>query len=206
MAAALLWLALLASQPKVDNYTLALFEGSFVVRQGSEVTRVPIKPPESKPLLVVLYRRDKNFAVWDDRGLTLRAGKVAHSYRLAEISVTPKLFSKQEIQKTIDLIHKGMRHKEADSLSGSRRLGKNVYFLARWTDHDKKPWLEALVQVDLSQRHPAPVLLGRFEGFTTADARISDKMFVANGHLCAATRRDHDWGIASYSPRSEEHT
>ncbi len=204
MAATLLCLALLASPQKVDNYTLTLFERNFVLRRGADVTRVPLKRPEEKPRLVVLYRRDRNYAVWDDRGLTVRAGRYVHSTRLPEIAVTPKLFPRPEILKTIDLIHRGVRKKEADSLAGSRRIGHEAYFLVRWNDANGKPWLEALVRVDLGAKHPAPVLLGRFEGLSSAEGKIADKLFLANGRLSAATRREHDWGIASYSSQDDE--
>jgi hypothetical protein len=204
MAAMLLCIAALTVTRKVDDYTLSLFQGSFVVRRGSEVARVPLNPPEEKPILVALFRRDRNFAVWDDRGLTVRTGRSVHSTRLPDIAVTRKLFPKEEILKTVGMIHQGVRRKEADSLAGSRRIGHEAYFLLRWNETSGKPWLEALVSVDLAAKHPEPVLIGRFEGISTAEGRIADKLFLANGCLCAATRREHDWGIASYSPTNKE--
>jgi hypothetical protein len=206
MAVSLLIAGLLALQPDHGHYTLSLFEGNFVVRGVGQVIRVPINPAPPKPKLVVLYRRDRNYAVWDDRGLTLRAGHYVHSYKLTDIAITPKLFKSDEIHDTIALIHRGVRHKEADALSGSGRIGHNVYFLARWTESSGKPWLEALVKVNLEDPHPTPSLVGRFEGLTTAKQKIDDKMFLAGGRLTAATRRDHDWGVAFFSPTDREFT
>ena len=108
MAVWLLVGGMLALQPKLSNYTLSLFEGNFVLRSRSEVQRIPVIVPATRPALVMLYRRDRNYAVWDDRGLTVRAGKYVHSTRLTEISVSPKLFTPDEIQRTVDLIHSGL--------------------------------------------------------------------------------------------------
>lgn len=199
MAASLLLLAILAPPPKPTHYTLTVFEGNFVLRHGSDVARVPIVAPPPKPKLVELYRRDKTYAVWDERGLTVRYGRHVHSYRLEEVAVSPKLFAPEEIQRTIDLIHAAKRQKGADALSGSRRIGQNVYFLARWDGADGKPWLEALVKVDLAASEPKPELIGRFEGLSTATLKIDDRLFLSDGLLSVATRRAHDWGVASYS-------
>jgi hypothetical protein len=199
MAGALLLLGILLQPPKSNQYTLTVFEGNFVVRHGSDVVRVPIDPPVPKPHLVVLYRRDRTYAVWDDRGLTIRHGSHVQSYRLPEIAITPKLFSADEIRRTIDLIHAGKRQKDADALSGSKRIGADVYFLVRWDGADGKPWLEALVKVDLTQPAPKPVLVGKFEGLSIATKKVDEMLFLANGRLAVATRRDHDWGIASYA-------
>jgi hypothetical protein len=204
MAVSLLVFGLMAVTPNPTNYTLSLFEGNFVIRHGSYVERVPVVVPPERPSLVMLYRRDRNYAVWDDRGLTVRAGSYVHSSRLEEIAVSPKLFSPEEIKKTIDLIHSGVRHKDADALSGSKRVGKSVFFLARWTESTGKPWLEALVEVNLVSKHPVPEVVGRFEGLSAAKEKIADELFLTGGRLSVATQRDHDWGVASYAPDTKE--
>lgn len=150
----------------------------------------------------IAYRRDQRWAVWDDRGLTVRDGKVAVTTKLGDISVSPRAFSRDEILKTLDMFKSGKRKKNSDSLSGAIRLGSKCYFLPRWTDTDGKAWLEALIEVDLNQANPRPKFLGRFKGFTSALKPIDDRLFLVRNRLSIVSSEGGTWGLASYSDNS----
>lgn len=164
---------------------------------GKEVTE-PLASPVSTTK--VTYRRDDAFAVWDARGLSVRHRTFTMSTRLPEIAVTPKLFAKEDILVTKELVEKGERTREATALSGSRRLGDEVFFLVRWEEKSGKPWLEALVKVNLKQDKPKPELVGRFGGFTAARGQVDDQLVLVAGSPAAFVRtEDGKWGVSSYN-------
>jgi hypothetical protein len=150
----------------------------------------------------IAYRRDQRWAVWDDRGLTVRDGKVAVTTKLEDISVSPRAFSRDEILKSLEMFKVGKRKKNSDSLSGAIRLGSKCYFLPRWTDTDGKAWLEALIEVDLNQANPRPKFLGRFKGFTSALKPIDDRLFLVRNRLSIVSSESGTWGLASYLDNS----
>src|SRR4051812_48053687 len=127
MAPALL-LCLVVSQTAVDKPTLYFYQDSLIIRRGNDKEAVPLQLAKKPAPLSVLYRRNKTFAVWDERGLTVRIGKKVRSTHLPDIAVSPRVFPRDEILKTIDLIHRGKRKKGANALSGSRRIGNTAYF------------------------------------------------------------------------------
>lgn len=203
MTTALIVLSLLAQSKPVDKYTLDFFQGSFVIRHGEAVERVPLKLDPEKPKLASVFRRDHNYAVWDERGLTVRIGTKVTSTHLPEIAVSPKIFRRSEILRTLDLAAKGQRSKDAAALSGAIRLGNEVYFLPRWEDKGGKTWMEALVRVDLSSPKPRWQLVGSFQGTSTASKAIDDVLFFQGGKLCVAARAEDGWGISTYTPSED---
>ena len=146
----------------------------------------------------IAFRRDQRWAVWDDRGLTVRDGKNAVTTKLNEIAVSPRAFSRDEIIKTLELFKTNKRKKDSDSLSGSLRIGTKCYFLPRWTDIDGKTWLEALVEVDLGQPNPRPKFLGRFKGFTSALKPIDERLFLVKDRLSVVSSDTGTWGLGSF--------
>lgn len=183
---------------------LILDRDVFVVRGLGKEVREPVvrqDEPESK----ASYRKDDAFAVWDARGITVRHGSFAYSSKLPEVALTPKLFSKEEIIAHRDAIAKGDLAKDASALSGSRRIADDVFFLVRWDDKEGKPWLEALVKVNLGLSKPKPELVGKFEGMTPGGVPVDDQLLVApagpqgNPVLSALVRKaDSTWGLATY--------
>jgi hypothetical protein len=155
-------------------------------------------PTAEKLLPHVAFRRDQRWAVWDDRGLTVRDGKNAVTTKLGEIAVSPRGFARDEIIKTLDLFKANKRKKDSDSLSGSLRLGTKCYFLPRWTDTDGKTWLEALIEVDLAQANPRPKFLGRFKGFTSALKPIDERLFLVKDRLSVVSSDGGTWGLGSF--------
>jgi hypothetical protein len=185
----------------VDKTTLLFYQDTFVVRKGRSVVRMPLRPETPAPVASVEYRSDANYAVWDDRGLTIRYGKHSISTRLPLIAVSPRAFSRPEIRETLSLIKDGKRTKDADAISGSRRIGRNAYFLVRWDDSDGRPWAEALVRVDLDAPKPQPQLIGRL---SLGAKSIDDRMMIVGGKLAILGRNGKDWSVDTYDPKTEQ--
>ena len=200
MKLAILMLGLVNQAPSLDKYTLSFFQDNFVVRMGTQTWRTPINAPAEKPRLSVAYRKGQTYAVWDDRGLTIRRDAKVYSTRLPEIAVSPRAFPRNEILANLELIRRGSRSKNASSLAGSVRFGSLVFFLIRWEDKAKTPWLEALVQINLNDANPRPKLLGRFDGFSLAQRPIDDVLTYTKGRLLVTTQRIDSWGNASFTP------
>jgi hypothetical protein len=150
-----------------------------------------------------MFRRDRSYAVWDDRGMTVRHGDWVFSTRLEEIPVSPRLFPREEILRTLELVKKGQRRTAASAVSGSRRLGNHAFFVVRWDERDGKPWLETLVSVDLTQPRSKPRLLGRFEGLTLSREPIGERLFLDGTRLAAVVNGENGWGLATFEPRKE---
>jgi len=120
------------------------------------------------------------------------------------MAVSPKLFSRDEILKTVDLVRSGDRTKDAAGLSGAKRIGKDVYFLVRWEDKTGKPWAEALVQVDLTAAKLKPQLVGRFVGLSIATKPVDDKIEIVHGKLSIVEHTGNSWGLSTFDPSTQE--
>lgn len=179
---------------------LAFRDGAFMIKTGTAVTKVRLQAPApAKTEDQVIFRKNSNFAVWDGRGLSIRHKNRTKSSRLPDIALTPKLFTKEQIIETRELIVEGVRQKEASALSGARRVGSEAFFLVRWSDANGKTWLEALVKVDLDSENPTPQLVGKFDGFSLAKKPIDDCLFTIGDNLCVLTRADGSWNLAKYN-------
>ena len=196
------FICLAHSQKLVDKYTLEYIAETFVVRSGSAVTRVPLREAKVKALASIMYRRNQTFAVWDDRGLTVRKGEKVYSTRLDYIPTSPKVFPRSEIQRLIPKFKSGERKKMAVSLSGSCRLGQNAFFLVRWEDRAHKPWLEALMKVDLGAAVPKPEYVARLDRLSYATERIDDRLYASEDSLYVISTDGARWGVSRIDPRS----
>jgi hypothetical protein len=194
--------ALLALRAQAPKVTLTFFEEHFIVRDGAFSESAPVKLPKENPKLSTLFRRNSTFAVWDERGLTLRVGSKTKSTKLPDIATSPKAFTKEEIKQTAAEIRKGRRSKFAAGLSGALRVGSSVYFLPRWEGKDGKPWAEALVQVDLTQKFPEPKLVARPKVLSLGDSAIDDKLFILDGLITYVARKGDSWGIQQLDPKN----
>jgi hypothetical protein len=125
------------------------------------------------------------------------------STRLEEHVVSPRLFGREDIHENLEHFKKGTRRRSASGLSGSVRMGTDVFFLIRWDDSEGRPWLETLVRVDLTQSKPTPQLLGRFQGLSLASGEIDERLFIYEGAVGVITRSDGQWGLATYTPSEE---
>jgi hypothetical protein len=189
------------AQRSNDQYTLGYSSDTFVVRKGAVKESVPLAPPEQRER-AVSFRRNKRWAVWDERGLSTRDDDWTFSDRLEAVSVSPRILKKAEILATLAQVKTGKRTREATALSGSRIIGSMVYLLPRWEDADGKPWLEALVAVDLSQPHPKPKLLGSFAGISLSREEKGDRLGIEGGQLTVAVNTGSAWGMASFDPKA----
>ncbi|MFZ4506833.1 MAG: hypothetical protein ACOYON_03950 [Fimbriimonas sp.] len=145
-----------------------------------------------------MYRRDQKFVVWDERGLTIRIKDKVLSTTLGYIPTHPKLFAREEILRTIDLLKSGERSRPAAGISGSVRVGGDVYFLVRWENAKKEPWLEALLRVNIGDDSLKPELVGKFGAASLGRQRIDDCLMVLDGRLGVVGRQSASWGLASY--------
>jgi hypothetical protein len=198
MLSSYLLLCLSVYQDPVDKPSIRFFQDNFIVRVSDKRAVVPLQLPKAKPTLSVSFRKNKNYAVWDDRGLTIRIGKVAKSSRLEAIATSPRAFTHLELLDVVQAIQKKERKTAATALSGARRIGNLVFFLARWEDSKGVPWLEALVSVDLTEDTFHPKFLARLNGLTLADKPIDDRLFVLNERMSAVVRKGNEWGLSSF--------
>ena len=201
MAITSLALLLALAQKPRDQYTLRVLGDTFIVQNGSQKETLGRVPRAPEPKKALSFRRDKRWAVWDERGLTTRDGDWTATDRLEAIATSPKLHDKAAIAATLAKIRAGKRLRAASALSGARRVGGTVYFLARWDDKDGTPWLEALVAVDLTKSHPKPRLLGSFDGLSLARGPIDDRLDFVEGLPSSIVRNGDAWGLATYDPK-----
>jgi hypothetical protein len=182
---------------KVDKPTLELYQERFVVHDDSGIFRVPILDHELPPTSM-MYRRNESYAVWDERGLTIRNGKWNLITKLADLPVNAKLQSRMDIRKTLELVRTGDRKLDAAGISGSRRVGAKAYFLARWNDKSGATWLEALVSVDLTSSKAKPQLEGEFAGLSIEKNPIANGLMVRGGKLAIPVNAEGGWGMATF--------
>jgi hypothetical protein len=187
---------------QVDKITLQVYQETFVARKGSVAFRTPLKAIAALPVTNVAFRRNETFAVWDERGLSLRHDKKLFTTKLPGLPVSPKLFSRDEILSNLRDFKSGHRTREADALSGAKRLGKDVYFLVRWDDSVGRPWLEALMRVDLTSNSPRPELVGKFEGISLGSKSIDDRLMILGTKLAILGRSGKNWNLDTYDPET----
>lgn len=182
------------------SISLSLEGGSFVVRDGTTVERVPLVS-RVPPLKGVQYRQGERYAVWDDRGLTIRFGNKVVSTRLPDFPTHPKFFARDEIRESLKLMHQGVRIRNAAALSGSCMLGSKAYFLVRWTSKGTGAgWAECLAEVDFGAKAPGVRLVQRILGTSIATEPIEDRLIPLGGKLGVVCRNGQDWGLATISP------
>ena len=195
-------LALLVASTQA-RISLQYYQGSFFIVDGSFVFAAPTENTE-KPIDFIRFRRGDTYAVWDKRGMAIRAKNWIYDTRFKELAVSPKLFSTEEIKSNIAKSKVGQRTLEATAVSGALRLGTDVFFMPRWIDRKGYTWLEALVRIDLSAAHPKPVFIGRFPGTTLANGTIDHRLFALNQNPAVIVRKGNEWGVSSYDPLSAE--
>lgn len=205
MVVAALVLSAQAAKPG-DPPSLTFYQGALVYRKGADVRRLLVSPQTEEPKMSVAYRKNNRYAVWDERGLTVRDGKKVVSTFLDEFATSPKTQERKDLIETVALIKKGVRSKKTSALSGSKRIGNIAYFVPRWTDKEGKTWLEMLVQVDLGKPKPKPQFVSRIDGFSMATKPLDDQLTLQKGDLALVTRSPEEWGLTLYDPATKEKT
>jgi len=173
-------------------------------KDGPAVARVPRVAPIVPLDLEEAFRNNQTFAVWDERGLTIRNGKRVISSHLEGIPTSPRLRSHDDILTTLKAKQDDGRSLKAGGLSGAKRVGKSVYLLVRWQDAPGRPWLECLVKVDLSSPDPAPQAIIIIPGFTFATKLIDDDLYAAPGKLYTYIQKGDSWGAWDYDLKTGE--
>lgn len=192
----LLTVFLLASQqPKPLPISLTFFEDSFVVRQGDDKEIAPLRMPPEPKKLVAPYRKNNTFVVWDERGLAIRHNDKLKTTKFEALPTSPKAFNKAEIKQNIKRIASGDISRSAAALSGSQRIGNDIFFLARWEDRHGAPWLEGLFKVDLTADQPTPKFVARARAISTAQGAIDQQLFIFGGKLAYIAGRADRWGM-----------
>lgn len=204
MTTATLLFSLALQSHAVPPASIQYYQGTFEVHSHGRVRSIAAHGPDRTPPKIVAFRKDDAYAVWDERGLTIRRGDKSFSTKLPEIVVSPRFFSKEQILQTLGGVRSGQFAEDVDAVSGARRLGKDVYFLLRWDDKDGAPWAEALAQVDLNAQTLHPQILGRFGGLSTAALPVDDKLLILDGKLAIVERTKDTWGLATYDPATQE--
>ena len=177
--------------------SLEYYQGIFFIRDGWAVFAAPTSGKPEPPDFI-RFRRGDTYTVWDKRGLAVRSSHWIYETRFQELAVSPKLFSATQIHKNLARIKNGEITPEATSMAGALRLGTDAFFLPRWIDKKGYTWLEALVRLDLSAKHPKPVLLGRFPGTSLADGTIDHRLFALGQQPAVIVRKEGEWGVSTY--------
>lgn len=180
---------------------LSYREGAFWVQEARPPIRFEL-PAEPAPRKSVVFRVKDRFAVWDDRGLTVRAGNKVASNRLTALSVSPRLQSREEIVATLEKVKRGERRREANALSGAAMIGNVVYFMPRWEDRGRRTWLEAIVMVDLGTPNPAPKLAGKPIGQSLAYRPVDDQLKASQDRLLFVARLGEAWGVSEFEAQT----
>ncbi|AIE83556.1 hypothetical protein OP10G_0188 [Fimbriimonas ginsengisoli Gsoil 348] len=165
---------------------------------------MPLRPPKPEAKRSVAFRRNDDYAVWDERGLTIRHGDRTRTSLLDDLPVSPRLFSHEQILRTVEMVNSGERSKNAAGLSGAIRIGRDAYFLVRWEDSKRRPWMEALVRVPLSGKALWPEVVGKFEGMSLAYKPIDDRLIPLGEDIAVVTRKPGAWGVATFNPKSKQ--
>ena len=190
---------------KKPAYFLRYADSNFVISKtinGAAIDRVPINNSQSNGMQSIEYRRDQVFVVWDDRGLTVRDGKVASSTRFQSVPTSPRLRIRDDILKTISAHQNQDLDYRASALSGSVRIGVRIFGIARWTTTSQKTWLECLFDVNLMSAKPSVHVLTVLPGHTFSTHFIGHSLFLSHQKLQAYIQIKNQWGRWEYNPKN----
>lgn len=136
---------------------------------------------------------------FDGNKLTVRKGKYARSTQFPDIPTSPRLFSKEQIQETVQTIESGAMSRAASAITGYELLGNSLVLMLRWNAHGK-PAFEALVSFDLSAAQPWFKVLYKMPGIslTPVATKVSDELFVEGGRLGSIGRQGERWGLSTW--------
>lgn len=187
---------------------IVLRTNEFVLSRAGKTERVPLKPPTDQSTLFwppepLLFRKDDAYVVWDVRGLTIRQKDWLYHTWLTSVPTSPRLFTREEILETKELLQKGDRQQNASTLAGAYRDGNDVFLLAKWEDRTGRTWAEALFKVDLTEAKPKPALIGKFDGLSLNLRPGKSALFSRDGKPSVWIRTDDAWGLGSFDTTGE---
>lgn len=137
--------------------------------------------------------------LYTSRGLTVKDGTKSSSISFKNLTTTNRLFNATEIKAIEAQLSSGNYRSEPEGISGWVVTQNSLFLLLRWTDAQRKPWLEAVVEFG-SQSATDFRLAGRFRGFSTATGAVSDRMTMAGDLLAAMTVTEEGLGVATLRP------
>jgi hypothetical protein len=181
--------AVIQTSPKVE-VSLSFAKGVFTTSVNKDTQRTPISAKPTKVQEVFALKVDKNWIVWDKRGLTIRTPK--------QIATSGKVLTKEQISENVTLFASKTRSKYASSLSGDEFVGDRLFLVPRWTDANGKPWLEALIEINLADKEPWPKLVGKVNGVSRATGTVADELFLMRGQLNLLVENLDTWGLATW--------
>ncbi|MCU0316075.1 MAG: hypothetical protein MUC92_05740 [Fimbriimonadaceae bacterium] len=203
MVAVALGLAMIAQTP-AREVTFANGVFTVVGPEGRSIVRTNESGPMDAAATRAYWRISGKDVVFDQRGLTISFAGYSETATYPSVPFNTRLFSESQIAEHRRLTESGERTRTASALSGWVTRGSRLYLLLRWEDRSNRPWLEALVEYDLTQADPAAKVLGRFRGLSTAKGRVNDRLALRGDTLMAVTNTSDGSGIAQFDLRSGE--
>lgn len=152
----------------------------------------------------VAFRHADKWAVYDERGLSVRVGQRVRTFKLEDYPLSPKLWTRDEIIENKKKIESKTYSLRPSALTGYAQDGSKTWWILQWygLGVEKNVWLEVLLLVDLSQGDPRPELVGRLPLLTSqfGGVRIVQKLFkVGNVLSVIGELEDKKWGIGLLS-------
>lgn len=158
--------SLVVSFSSVQGAKLSFENGEFVVTEGKSKTRITISTtPRSTTTSGsrIQFRRDQNFAVWDERGFSIRAGEKLLQTRFAGLLTNSNIQTKNQLAENQALKLGKSLALEAGMCVASRRVGDNAYFVIRFLAEHPADHRDFLVSVNLAASKPAWTAVARLE-------------------------------------------
>ncbi len=187
---------------QTSSGTLEYKSGEFLIPTGAEPVKVAIDPgvvPMNTSTGRLWLPVGRKVLTFDKNGIGIRFNNKATFYKLEGIPTSPKVFSISEIKSVVKDTETNSKKLSLSAISGWVKVGNKVYLLARWEDSSLNPWLETLIEFNLSDQNPKPVLLGKFNGYSKALGQVNDKLVLQGEDLSIATFTDDGPAIATYS-------
>ncbi|MBL8048612.1 MAG: hypothetical protein JNJ45_08020 [Chthonomonas sp.] len=173
--------------------------GQFQITDSAGTAKVAINRAQPKPSPIFALKAGASWVVWDKRGLTIRTGKQVRTTHFEAIARSPKVLTGQQMRDNAQLFASKERTDRAVALSGDEFVGDTLYLVPRWEDRQGKPWLEALVAIDLKAKVPAPRLVGKIPGLSRASGPLSDELHRAGKRLLMVAENAPSWGLAEFN-------
>lgn len=158
--------SLVVSFSPIQGTKLSFESGEFVVTEGKSKTRIAISTIPKRnatPTNRIQFRRDQNFAVWDERGFSIRAGDKLLQTRFAGLLTNSTVQTKNQLAENQALRLGKNLALEAGMCVASRRIGDNAYFVIRFMAEHPADNRDFLVSVNLAAQKPAWTALARLE-------------------------------------------
>lgn len=178
---------------------LTFVESRFEILDSGTTTKVAINraAPNHSPIFAL--KTGSTWVVWDKRGLVIRNGKKVRTTHFEAIARSPKVLTGQQLRDNATLFANKERTDRAVAISGEEFVGDTLYLVPRWEDKAGKPWLEALVAIDLNAKEPVPRLVGKIPGLSRATGSLSDELFRVQKQLVMVAENKPSWGLAQWN-------